>query len=76
MNKFLIGFAIVLFSISTLAQSEDLPDVQYYGYKIVHHMGAEVKHIEQFGFNTFDHPRIADYRFDDCRAQYKPGFPI
>ncbi len=40
----------------------DLPDVQYYGYKIVHHMDATVKHIEEFGFNTFDHPRIADYR--------------
>jgi hypothetical protein len=41
---------------------ENLPDVQYYGYKIVHHMGAVVKHIENFGFNTFDHPRIADHR--------------
>ncbi len=42
--------------------SKDLPDVQYYGYKIVHHMSAVVDHIEKFGFNTFDHPRIADYR--------------
>lgn len=41
---------------------KDLPDVQYYGYKIVHHMGAVVGHIEKFGFNKFDHPRIADYR--------------
>jgi hypothetical protein len=41
---------------------ENLPDVQYYGYRIVHHMGAVVKHIENFGFNTFDHPRIADHR--------------
>lgn len=40
----------------------DLPDVQYYGYKIVHHMGAVVEHIKKFGFNKFDHPRIADYR--------------
>jgi len=45
------------------AQSKnDLPDWQYYGYKIVHHMGSVVGHIEEFGFNTFDHPRIADYR--------------
>lgn len=44
------------------ARAQDLPDVQYYGYKIVHHMGAVVDHIEKFGFNTFDHPRIADYR--------------
>ena len=42
--------------------SKDLSDTQYYGYKIVHHMSAEVDHIEKFGFNTFDHPRIADYR--------------
>lgn len=52
----LVGF----FSASSWA--EDLPDVQYYGYKITHHMGAEIKHIDEFGFNTFDHPRIADYR--------------
>ena len=46
-----------------MAQTQkDLPDVQYYGYKIVHHMDAVVGHIEKFGFNTFDHPRIADYR--------------
>ena len=43
-------------------EQKNLPDVQYYGYKIVHHMGLEVDHIEQFGFNTFDHPGIADYR--------------
>lgn len=39
----------------------DLPDWQYVGYKIVHHMTAQIKHIDEFGFNTFDHPRIADY---------------
>jgi len=33
---------------------------KYYGYKIIHHMAAMVDHIEKFGFNTFDHPRIAD----------------
>ncbi|MBW1939231.1 MAG: DUF1254 domain-containing protein [Deltaproteobacteria bacterium] len=55
---------LALFS-SPVAQAQsdkDLPDVQYYGYKIVHHMGAVVEHIEKFGFNKFDHPRIADYR--------------
>ena len=40
----------------------DLPDVQYVGYKIVHHMGAVVEHLKKFGFNAFDHPPIADYR--------------
>jgi len=54
---------MAVWSSTASAQSKnDLPDWQYYGYKIVHHMGAVVGHIEEFGFNTFDHPRIADYR--------------
>ena len=57
----LLAFAVLANPV--FAQTdEDLPDVQYYGYKIVHHMAAVVDHIEKFGFNTFDHPRIADYR--------------
>jgi hypothetical protein len=39
----------------------DLPDWQYVGYKIVHHMTAQLKHIDEFGFNVFDHPRIANW---------------
>jgi len=39
----------------------DLPDWQYVGYKIVHHMTAQLEHIDQFGFNEFDHPRMSDY---------------
>jgi len=64
MKKLLLTLALSVIIASTgFAQmSEGLPDVQYYGYKIVHHMGAVVKHIEKFGFNAFDHPRIADYR--------------
>jgi hypothetical protein len=58
-----IGVAGALASGTASAQkSKNLPDVQYYGYKIVHHMAAVIKHIETFGFNKFDHPRIADYR--------------
>ena len=45
-----------------VAESTDLPDVQYYGYKIVHHVGATVEHVQNFGFNVFDHPPIADYQ--------------
>jgi len=56
-------FSVALLSSAASAQSKnDLPDMQYYGYKIVHHMSSVVGHIEQFGFNVFDHPRIADYR--------------
>jgi hypothetical protein len=40
----------------------DLPEFQYYGYKIVHHMGLTVEHIREFGFNVFDHPPIANYQ--------------
>ena len=41
---------------------ENLPDWQYVGYKIVHHMTAQIKHVDEFGFNKFDHPPIADYQ--------------
>jgi hypothetical protein len=41
--------------------SGDLPDVQYVGYKVVHHMTAQTKHVERFGFNNFDHPRMSDH---------------
>jgi len=40
----------------------DLPDWQYVGYKISHHMGLQMKHIEEFGYNNFDNPPIADYK--------------
>ena len=62
-NKLLILALGFLVTITSFAKEQvKLPDVNYYGYKIVHHMTAEVDHIEKFGFNTFDHPRIADYR--------------
>jgi hypothetical protein len=38
-----------------------LQDAQYVGYKVVHHMGLQVKHIQEIGFNKFDHPRIANF---------------
>ena len=41
---------------------ENLPDWQYVGYKIVHHMTAQIKHVDEFGFNKFDNPPIADYK--------------
>jgi hypothetical protein len=42
-------------------QSTNLPDVQYVGYRVIHHMTLQTKHVQEFGFNTFDHPSIADY---------------
>ena len=64
MKKLLLTLAVSLIIATTgfAQEQKNLPDVQYYGYKIVHHMGLQVDHIEKFGFNTFDHPRIADYR--------------
>ena len=44
-------------------ESTDLPDWQYVGYKVVHHMTAQMQHIEEFGFNTFQHPPIANHTF-------------
>lgn len=64
MNKLLLSLVLSFFVITTsfAKEQKNLPDIQYYGYKIVHHMSAVVDHIEKFGFNKFDHPRIADYR--------------
>ncbi|MCK4509803.1 MAG: DUF1254 domain-containing protein [Desulfuromonadales bacterium] len=63
-SLFLLGsFVIALSAAPALADTQQgLPDFQYYGYKIVHHMTQVVKHIETFGLNSFDHPRISDYR--------------
>jgi len=57
----LIGVFLVSSCAQKTAVKEDLPDWQYVGYKIVHHMSLQLKHIEEFGFNKFDHPRIANY---------------
>ena len=38
-------------------------DTHFYGYKVTHHMGAMIEHIEKFGFNEFDHPPMPDHRF-------------
>jgi len=63
LSRFAGLLLMVVFSSTASSQAKnDLPDWQYYGYKITHHMGSVVNHIEEFGFNTFDHPRIADYR--------------
>ena len=46
-----------------MAQDQELTDVEFYGYKVTHHMGAIVQHMDKFGFNTFDHPPMPDHRF-------------
>jgi hypothetical protein len=65
MKKILLTLVLsILITTSGFAQEQkDLPDVQYYGYKITHHMGAIVQHLEKFGFNKFDHPPMPDHRF-------------
>ena len=47
---------------TTKTETADLPDWQYVGYKITHHMGLQMKHIEEFGYNNFDNPSIANYK--------------
>lgn len=48
--------------IAVASTEKELPDWQYMGYRVVHHMTAVVEHLEKFGINTFDHPPISDYR--------------
>ncbi len=57
-------FAVIGVVVATVAsaQERDLSDVEFYGYKITHHMGVMVQHMDTFGFNEFDHPPIADHR--------------
>ena len=42
--------------------SENLPDWQYVGYRVVHHMTVQVEQIKEIGFNVFDNPPIANYQ--------------
>ena len=65
MKKLFMTLALILaFATTGFAQTnKDITDVELYGYKVTHHMGAIVKHLDEFGFNTFDHPMVADYRF-------------
>jgi hypothetical protein len=64
--KTLVSYIVLgLFVSSSFVNAQEqknLPDEQYYGYKIVHHMSAVIEHIEKFGFNTFDNPPMSDYR--------------
>lgn len=47
----------------TISQVKSLTNVEFYRKKITHHIGAAVEHIDNFGFNTFDHPPMPDHRF-------------
>jgi hypothetical protein len=63
MNKLLltliVGFAFI--GCQPMNAAKNFTDMHYYGYKISHHMGVQVTHMKEFGFNKFDHPRIANY---------------
>ena len=65
MKKLLLTLILSL-CVATIsfAQTKGEPtDVEFYGYKVTHHMGAMVQHMDKFGFNTFDHPPMPDHRF-------------
>jgi len=66
-KRMLIGvLALVVFFGATpvmALEQEKLTDVEFYGYKVTHHMGAMIQHLDKFGFNTFDHPPMPDHRF-------------
>ena len=64
MKKALMGAVVMSLLLSiTWAQADELTGVQFYGYKVTHHMGAMIQHLDKFGFNTFDHPPMPDHRF-------------
>lgn len=59
----LMTLCAFLCAAQVMAQDQELTDVEFYGYKVTHHMGAMVQHMDKFGFNTFDHPPMPDHRF-------------
>lgn len=63
MKKLLLTLALSILVATTgfAKEQKNLPEVQYHGYKVVHHMTAVVDHIEEFGFNKWDNPPISDY---------------
>ena len=62
-TRILFAAIIILISLFVSVQAaENLPEFQYVGYRVVHHLGVQIDHMERIGFNTFEHPRIADYR--------------
>lgn len=61
LNTLLMTLVVAVFAAGD-AKAQEMTDVEFYGYKVTHHMGAMIKHIDEFGFNTFDHPPIADHR--------------
>ena len=58
-----VVMAAFILAVTSVANAKTLTDVEFYGYKITHHMGAIVEHIDKFGFNEFDHPPMPDHRF-------------
>ncbi|MCG7927161.1 MAG: DUF1254 domain-containing protein [Candidatus Thiodiazotropha taylori] len=58
-----VSLLLFLFLATSAQADKHLSDVEFYGYKVTHHMGAIIKHIEKFGFNAFDHPPMPDHRF-------------
>ena len=65
MKKLLLTLALSVLVTTTCfaGEQKNLPDGQYHAYKVVHHMTAVIEHMEKFGFNEWDNPPIADYRF-------------
>ena len=63
MNSLLRIFVLAALMSNSAMAADELSDVEFVGYKVTHHIGAIVQHIEKFGFNTFDHPPMPDHRF-------------
>ncbi len=62
-QKLFFSLITLFLSNNAFAQmGKDLPDWQYVGYKIVHHMTAQLEHIQEYGFNEFQHPPVSNYK--------------
>jgi len=62
MTRILITL-ITCFLLLSPAYAADPTEVDLHGYKVVHHMGEAIKHIDEHGLNSFDHTQIADHTF-------------
>jgi len=62
MDSMLFLFSLMCTNLCAAAEQKP-SDADFYGYKVTHHMGAMVQHLDEFGFNTFDHPPMPDHRF-------------
>lgn len=63
MKKISLFVGFILLSLSTNIRAAEPTKAEFNGYKVVHHMGELIKHVDEYGLNSFNHARIADHTF-------------